>query len=107
MKDFSFRMYQLEDKQSIYELWRTHFRPELIDKRKEIFSWIAERNPYLMGKATYHVVFKGKKLLAYYGRIPTRFVVKGEVMDTYFCHDVLVHPRFWGKGIADKLVKNA
>lgn len=105
MEELTFRIFQPSDREKIYKLWVVQFKPDHIEKRKNIFPWLVEGNPYSMGKCSpYHIVECNNEVVGYYGKMPLKFMVKGKIIDAFFSHDLLLHLRYWGKGVADKLV---
>ncbi len=73
--------------------------PERVERRLRFVEWIAFHNPSANGEATYLVTEYAGQIVAHLGRMPTFFVVGGEVVRGYFAHDLFVHPELRRRGL--------
>lgn len=106
-RGLTFRLYRPEDREAVFRLWADFIAPGRMAARREIFDWLAGHNPALEGRSPYHLVLDGEEVVAVYGRMPVRFLVRGEERHGYVCHDIYVHRRYRGKdgGVSEELVR--
>jgi len=100
MKNVKIRELQFSDMPKIRELVQTRegFSEEKAEKRTKLLEWLAFKNPFANGGATYFVAEDQDRIIAHIGRMPVELTFHGERHRTYFMQDLYVHPEYRQKG---------
>jgi GNAT superfamily N-acetyltransferase len=100
MRRFTVRPLRPDDIGKMADLLNTRAEldQENTEKRLRLFEWLAFRNPFADGEATYFVAEDDGRIIAHLGRMPMEFVINGKSCRGYFVHDLFVHPEYREKG---------
>jgi GNAT superfamily N-acetyltransferase len=83
------------------------FDAEKVAARKRVLDWMFAAMPGRDRAPLRHVIMDGDRVAASMGHLPVDFLIKGEVKAVRFTHDLLVDPRYRGKGLAKRIVENS
>jgi len=91
------------------EMLRLHTTRDDVDaegarQRTELLEWLAFHNPFARpDETTYYVAESDGKIVAYHGRMPVQFGIRGKIEHGHFVHDLYVDPEFRKKGLGLQL----
>jgi len=77
--------------------------PGDLERKMAAFRWIEEQNPFRDPDNQYLVFDRGEEIIGYWGRMPTRLHVDGEVLPAGFSQETLVSPSARRQGVARRL----
>lgn len=108
MKKFCVRVLMPEDLSQIADLLKTRDGSDCEEAhiRRQIFEWIASRNPFAADKPTYFVAEDDGVIIGHLGRMPMEFAIKGKRQRGYFIHDLYVHPAYRERGLGFFITKS-
>jgi GNAT superfamily N-acetyltransferase len=80
-------------------LTRPGIEPQEADERLRMVQWMADHNPFAGDEITCYVAEDDGRIIAYLGRMPVQFVIRGELRKGYYVHDWYVHPEYRKRGL--------
>lgn len=89
----------------ILELWREQYDQASIEKRKHLFKWISEENPFKNDNAPYYLLMDGERVVGMHGHMPLEFSVLGKKQQCCLAHDDLLSMDYRGKGLGKIMLK--
>jgi len=101
MNESSFAVsgYQNTQFADIVKLWTEQYDNETIQKRKLLFKWITEKNPFLEGRAPYFLLMDNDTVVGMHGHMPLCFTHNGKKKLGALAHDDLISIDYRGKGL--------
>lgn len=91
--------YQTSQFAEIVNLWNEQYDNEYIQKRKPLFKWITEKNPFLEGRPPYFLLLDNDKVVGMHGHMPLLFTCNGQKLLGAMAHDDLISKEYRGKGL--------
>ena len=88
----------------IVELWKEQYSQEYIEKRKQLFRWITEENPFNGGNPPYFILLDGQRVVGMHGHMPLLFTIYGKKQRGCLAHDDLLSQDYRGKGLGKKIL---
>lgn len=89
----------------IMELWGEQYDNEKLEKRKKLFEWITQANPFLNRIDPYYLLLDGEKVVGMHGLMPLMFSINGKQQRGYFAHDTLISKGYRGKGLGKVILE--
>ncbi len=80
------------DMDAFADLCATRLDRAAAERRAELVSWLAFRNPHADGQPEYFIAVSGQRILAHLGRMATRFQMGREQQAGSYLHDLYVDP---------------
>ena len=89
----------------ILELWSEQYDHDYIEKRKLLFKWITEENPFKNENATYFLLLEKERVVGMHGHMPLLFSISGQKQNCSIAHDDLLSMDYRGKGLGKIMLK--
>jgi len=96
--------YQPELLPEIVRLWEESRSASELARRREVFRWYTERNPFLRGRPPYWCLHDGARIIGMHGHMPVVYDVDGRERLGHMAQDDLLHPSCRGKGLGQVLL---
>jgi hypothetical protein len=107
-KNNTFRVLEYREKyfNSIEALWRDQYDPEYVEKRKKLFKWLTDNNPFKKNKSSYYLLLDGINVVGMVGHMPLEFNVNGLTKSGRISQDILLDRSYRGKGLGGILINS-
>lgn len=102
----SIRRFGQDDYHHIELFYRSTLKESEVQRKTDAFQWI-QRNPVEDMGNNYILLFEDEKLVGYLGIMPARFFTGGRSFQALFAQEILVDPKFRGKGLGKMLLAEA
>ncbi len=85
-------------------LWEESRDTSELTRRRDVFRWYTERNPFLRGRPPYWCLHDGTRVIGMHGHMPVVYDVDGHERLGHMAQDDLLHPSCRGKGLGQVLL---